>query len=70
MFYRREGKVGLGAKGLDGDGGFQLASGCGLRAGVGSWGSWICVSGSKPVDMSMDWTVWVCHRKVRFCGTL
>ena len=42
----------MGAKGLDGDGGFQLASVCGVRAGVGSWGSWICVSGSKPVDMS------------------
>ena len=52
MFYRREGKVGLGAKGLDGNGGFRLASGCGLRAGVGSWDSWIYMSGSKPVDMS------------------
>ena len=52
MFYRREGKVGFIAEGFDGDGGFQLASGCGLRVGVGSWDSWICLSGSKPVDMS------------------
>ena len=42
----------MGAKGLDGNGGFRLASDCGLRAGVGWWDSWVYVSGSKPVDMS------------------
>ena len=27
------------------------------------------MSGSKLVDMSTDWTVWVCHRKVKgFAG--